>query len=640
MIFHVKKNSNESIIFNKSNIEFIMFLSKILTTAKTRYWSIELKIIDVIWIVKKVRHLIKSFRKSLTMIFTNHSAIAEIIKQTFLISFNTNKLNLRLIRASQYLFALLIDIKIKSDKFHIISNALSRFFSIMNIDQSSTDEKNVLKNLQYNLDAMLVQSINEIDTLFYNTKFTRIHEYLDIYFEQEECFIEMTNVYRQVLLDVYTTNTQWNKIREKLQTRKNTINIFNDMNFTLKNNFIYYESKNKSEKLCISWSMKKDVYKMTHNDNHHCEFHRTYARIAESLYIRHMIKRLRRYIHHCKQCLEEQTKRHSSYDELNLIKIMILFFHTIIIDFIVILLKSQEYDVMLTTTDKFFKRVNLVASKETWNAFKWTLTWLTALQKKEWKLSRAIISDKDFKFVKFFWKVIFHHFEIVLHFTTIYHSFVDDQSKRINQTIEIIIRFAFMKEHTTDFVKLISFIQRSLNNFFNAFIDLFLNELFYEFKVRESLNLLTHEDENSATSLKKKRNILKKKIEKTIVFANAIMKIRYDSIKTSLNLKMKNVVYLRLHKEYTQSELFNKKFFKQRLKFVKILEKIKKLAYKLKILTSWKIHSVISVANLESTSQKNDFYHREIKESESVENAQNVIKKYLRNRTSFNEKIY
>jgi hypothetical protein len=143
-----------------------------------------------------------------------------------------------------------------------------------------------------------------------------------------------------------------------------------------------------------------------------------------------------------------------------------------------------------------------------------------------------------------------------------------------------------MKEHTTDFVKLISFIQRSLNNFFNAFIDLFLNELFYEFKVRESLNLLTHEDENSATSLKKKRNILKKKIEKTIVFANAIMKIRYDSIKTSLNLKMKNVVYLRLHKEYTQSELFNKKFFKQRLKFVKILEKIKKLAYKLKILTS------------------------------------------------------
>jgi hypothetical protein len=66
----------------------------------------------------------------------------------------------------------------------------------MNIDQSSTDEENVLKDLQYDLDAMLVQSINEIDTLFYNTKFARIHEYLDIYFEQEKCLIEMTNAYR------------------------------------------------------------------------------------------------------------------------------------------------------------------------------------------------------------------------------------------------------------------------------------------------------------------------------------------------------------------------------------------------------------------------------------------------------------
>jgi hypothetical protein len=149
------------------------------------------------------------------------------------------------------------------------------------------------------------------------------------------------------------------------------------------------------------------------------------------------------------------------------------------------------------------------------------------------------------------------------------------------------MRFAFMKEHTTDFVKLISSIQRSLNNFFNSFIDLSLNELLYEFKVRESLDLLAHEnDENSTTALKEKRNILKKKVEEAIVFANAIMKIRYDSIKISLNLKVKDVVYLKLHKEYIQSEMINRKFSKQRFEFVKILEKVENLAYKLKILTS------------------------------------------------------
>ncbi len=104
---------------------------------------------------------------------------------------------------------------------------------------------------------------------------------------------------------------------------------------------------------------------MTHDNNHHCDFHRAYARIFESLYIRHMFERLRKYIHHCKSCLKEQTKRHSFYDELSFIKTMTLSFHTMIIDFIVILFVSQEYDAVLTTTNKFFKRISLIADKET-----------------------------------------------------------------------------------------------------------------------------------------------------------------------------------------------------------------------------------------------------------------------------------
>ncbi len=78
-----------------------------------------------------------------------------------------------------------------------------------------------------------------------------------------------------------------------------------------------------------------------------------------------MIKRLRRYIHHCKSCLEDQTKRYSSYDELNFIRTMTLSFYTIIIDFIVTLSSSQEYDVLLTITNKFFKQMSLLADKET-----------------------------------------------------------------------------------------------------------------------------------------------------------------------------------------------------------------------------------------------------------------------------------
>ncbi len=371
MIFHVKENSNENIIFNKSNIELIMFLSKILASIKTRYWSTELKRIDVIWIVKKVRHLIKSFKKSLTIIFTNHFAIAEIIKQTFLISFNTNKLNLRLIQTSQYLFVLSIDIKIKFDKFHIISNVLLRLFSIVNKKKFVDNDDEIFEDLQYDINVMIIQSISELKTFSFDVRSIYVSDYLDVNFEQRECLIEMTNEYRRNLLHAYETNEQWTKIKKKLIIKKNSKNISNDMNFVFKKNLIYYASEDKTHKLCISWNMKKNIYHMTHDDNHHCDFHRAYARIFESLYIRHMFKKLRRYIHHCRFCLKEQTKRHSFYDELSFIKIMILFFHTMIIDFIVILFVSQRYDALSTTKNNFFKIINFTTEKEDWDASKW-----------------------------------------------------------------------------------------------------------------------------------------------------------------------------------------------------------------------------------------------------------------------------
>jgi hypothetical protein len=105
---------------------------------------------------------------------------------------------------------------------------------------------------------------------------------------------------------------------------------------------------------------------MTHDNNHHCEFHKAYARVAGFLYIRHMSKRLRRYIHHCKTCLEEQIKRHAFYDELNSIRIMTLSFHTMIIDFVVNLsIASFEENAILTITNKFSKRINIIAEKNT-----------------------------------------------------------------------------------------------------------------------------------------------------------------------------------------------------------------------------------------------------------------------------------
>jgi hypothetical protein len=619
MIFHVKKDSKKDIIFTRDEIESIMFLSKILISIETRYWSIELEMIDVIWVTKKVRHLIESSRKSFTIIFTNHFALTVIAKQTSLTTANTNKLNLRLMKASQYLSALSIEIRVKSEKFHIILDALSRLFFIMNKDELKKKDE-ILENLKYDLNSLLMHSISELRTFVFDVCSTHVSEYLDIYFEQEEFMIEMMNEYRRLFINVYKTDEQWSKLNQKLQARQNIKNTSDVIEFISRNDLTYYVSEDKISRLCISWFMKKDIYQMTHDDNHHCEFHRAYARIAESLYIRHMNKRLRRYIQHCRICLEEQIMRHSSHEELNSIRIMTFSFHTIIIDFVMILsIVSIEKNAFLITTDKFFKRISMISEKDTWNALDWARAWLNALQREEWRIFRVIISNRDSKFLKVFWIIIFQHMRVKLHFITAYHSSTNDQFERTNQTIEIVIRFTLMKDQKTNFIKIISFIQSFMNNSSNTFTKLSFNEILYDFKVAKSLNLLN--DCNSFTKLKEKRKMFRSEVEQAIIFANASMKIRHDRKKKSLNLKLDDLIYVKFHKDYTQSDLINRKFSKQRLRSVKILKKIEKLVYRLKISSIWKIHSIVFAIHLESASTEKDSYQRKKRESDSIEDA-------------------
>ena len=130
-------------------------------------------------------------------------------------------------------------------------------------------------------------------------------------------------------------------------------------------------------------SWKKIIFATTHDENHHCDFHRVYVRISESLYIKHLIKKLKKYIKHCKKCIENQIVRHVFYDELHSIKSIVLSFHIIIIDFIFALSKfSNDMNSVFITTNKFFKKISLMSDKITWFASKWIELWLIIFQKK------------------------------------------------------------------------------------------------------------------------------------------------------------------------------------------------------------------------------------------------------------------
>ena len=156
-----------------------------------------------------------------------------------------------------------------------------------------------------------------------------------------------------------------------------------------------------------------------------------------------------------------------------------------------------------------------------------------------------------------------------------------------------------------------------MNNVFNATIDLTLNEIIYDFKIKNRLTAISKNLKQftvmSDKELKKNfddtRFQFRQKTLNVIFFDNVKVKLMYDKRHKSFLLKKRNKTYFKFHKKYKFSENQNRKLSNQRCGSFLIKRKIKRFVYELKLSSRWKIHSVISIAQLESANE-NDLYDK------------------------------
>jgi hypothetical protein len=81
IVFHVIKKFSKKTWFTKNNIQLMMFLNRLLISIEKNYWFIELETAELIWIIKKIKHLI-SFSKKSVIIQIDNAAIVNICNQT------------------------------------------------------------------------------------------------------------------------------------------------------------------------------------------------------------------------------------------------------------------------------------------------------------------------------------------------------------------------------------------------------------------------------------------------------------------------------------------------------------------------------------------------------------------------------
>ena len=149
----------------------------------------------------------------------------------------------------------------------------------------------------------------------------------------------------------------------------------------------------------------------------------------------------------------------------------------------------------------------------------------------------------------------------------------------------------------------------NINNLKNATTGKSPNELIYGFKLKEGLNIFAHQFESPAKSLARFRNEAKK----AIAFAIMSSKRIYDKKHSPLHLRPGDYAYIQLHKGYQIHSAWNKKLENQYAGPFQVLEKVSRLAYRLKLPDHWRIHPVFSIAHLKPVKDlKKDPYQRPV----------------------------
>ena len=628
--YHVKAESNG--LPKQKSIQPILFLSKLLTPAESRYWPTELEVAGLVWIVKKLRHLIEASHHP-TNIYTDHQAIVDIVKQSSLQTTSVVRLNLRHVRSSEYLARFRLDIRHKPGKSNIIPDALSRLPVVDEVK-----------------DHLRRQNVSPDGSAY------------------PVAVVEISDDFKQRIRDAYNEDKKCQRLISMIEDNRRLLEDAARLPFKMKRQLLYFDDVELGHRLVIPQSLEKEIFAAAHDQNGHLGYGRTHERLSSHFYIFDMSKKLKTYLAHCPDCSSRRTPRHRPYGSLQPILTPSRPFHTLAIDFILALPISlpDRFDCAMTVTDKFSKAITILAGRSTFAGSDWAVALLDRLHLILWGVPRAIISDRDSKFVGQIWSTIFERLNVHLYFTTAWHPSADGQSERSNQTIEIALRYflATLDNHAK-WPTVLPRLTVALSNSSSRSTSKTSTQILYGRRIREGLDLMRAEDDGPierlddyestepATDENRRRPIdlteanrqrragsapaypatpvpenpkpyLPTHIDArdAIAFASMVMKKQYDGVHLQKFFQVGDWVSLRLHRGYTVPGLKdrNVKIEQQFAGPFKVIEKINPLTYRLQLPPNLRrIHPVISIAHLEAARPPDqDPYHRQPSQQDPV----------------------
>jgi len=454
-VYHVRDDDTTEAPKQKS-LQPILFLSRQLTSAETRYWPTELEMAGIVWVIKKIRHLIEA-ASSTTIVYTDHTSAIGIVRQTSMNTTSTEKLNLRLIRASEYLQRFRIELRHKPGKANIVPDALSRLAS--RSYRPETDE--------LILNALTAFPVN---------------------------IIAVSEDFKSRVRSSYEAEARWVRIMATVVRNAALGENEAKLPYKLVDGLLYFDDVEYGHglRLCLPAALEREVFQKAHNEMGHPGYARTHEKLTRSVYIFNMSTKLHEYLRYCPHYQLHQTPRHQPYGSLQPIYSPCRPFETITINFILALPEaSTGEDYVISVTYKFSKAVTLIAGKVAWGGPQWAHRLLVRLLLLNWGLPSTIISDRDTRFIGQLWKQIMTELNVNMLYSTAYHPQTDGQSEKSNEVVEIALRYFLLTVDAHKWPVVLPQLSAALNNSTKySSTRLAPIEILYGFKIKEPLDLL------------------------------------------------------------------------------------------------------------------------------------------------------
>jgi len=325
---------------------------------------------------------------------------------------------------------------------------------------------------------------------------------------------------------------------------------------------------------------------------------RTVKVIKRNYYWSSMWKTIDWYIQNCYVCQRSKTSRNKSNNLLQSLFISEQQWQNIVMNFIINLFDSYNYNVILTVICRLLKERHYIFCITDDEDITVEKTAEMLLQWVYWTydLSSFIVFNWDFQFIFILWKFLCKWLSISLQLFIVYHFQINDQSKQVNQNIKQYLCFfcSYMQNDWFKWLLMIEFVNNNILSSIIFLIFFFMNKSFHS-RMSFNSDIIKYESTHERLQITWVKDIFNH-INKILIFAcEALIKTRKQMMnqtnkhRKKINYKIKSKMFLNEWNIIT-ARLF-KKLNDKMLNSFQITDFVD-FFYKLKLSDTMHIHDV------------------------------------------------